>query len=72
MSDELIVLKTFSREIDARLAQQVLQESGIRSLVFKDDVGGMEPHLQLTAGIRLVVMGVDAECAHQLLNPKIS
>lgn len=67
MSEEVVVLKVFNNEIDARMAQQALQQSGVKAFVSKDDVGGMEPQLQLTAGVRLLVSGADAERAHQLL-----
>jgi hypothetical protein len=67
MSEEVVVLKIFNNEIDAGMAQQMLQESGVKAFVLKDDVGGMEPQLQLTAGVRLLVSGADAERAHQLL-----
>ena len=67
MSDEVIVLKTFNNEIEAGMAQQVLQEAGMTAFVFKDDAGGMEPQLQRTNGVRLVVNRVDAPRAHKLL-----
>ena len=67
MSDEVVVLKTFNNEIEAGMAQQVLQEAGMTSFVFKDDAGGMEPQLQRTQGVRLVVNRVDARRAHKLL-----
>ena len=67
MSDEVVVLKTFNNEIDAGMAQQVLQEAGMQAFVFKDDAGGMEPQLQRTNGVRLVVSRVDARRAHMLL-----
>ncbi len=69
MSEEVVVLKIFNNEIDAGMAQQMLQESGVDAFVLKDDVGGMEPQLQLTAGVRLLVSGADVERAHQLLKP---
>jgi len=49
------------------MAQQVLQEAGMQAFLFKDDAGGMEPHLQRTKGVRLVVNCVDAYRAHKLL-----
>ena len=67
MSDEVVVLKTFNNEIEAGLAQQVLQEAGMTAFVFKDDAGGMEPQLQRTNGVRLVVNRIDARRAHRLL-----
>ncbi|MGH9972098.1 MAG: putative signal transducing protein [Pyrinomonadaceae bacterium] len=67
MSEEVIVLKVFNNEIDAGMAQQMLQAGGVRAFVFKDDGGGMEPHLQRTIGVRLVVNRADADRAHQIL-----
>ena len=67
MSEEVFVLKVFSNEIEARMAQELLQESGVKAFVFKDDVGGMEPQLQQTAGVRLLVSGADAGRASELL-----
>lgn len=66
MSEE-IVLKTFNNEIEAELARQLLQAAGVKAFAFKDDAGGMEPHLQLTGGVRLVVNSADADRAHQIL-----
>jgi len=37
MSDDPVVIKTFSNETDAEMAHQVLEESGVRAFVFKDD-----------------------------------
>jgi len=67
MSDQVVVLKTFNNEIEAAMAQEVLQEAGMTAFVSKDDAGGMEPQLQQTNGVRLVVSRVDARRAHKLL-----
>lgn len=67
MSEQMVVLRIFNNEIDAGMAQQVLQDAGVTAFVFKDDAGGMEPHLQRTAGVRLVVNSADAERAHKML-----
>ena len=66
MSTE-VTIEVFNNEVDARMAQEVLQEEGMNAFVFKDDGGGMEPHLQRTLGVRLVVSRADAERAHQIL-----
>ena len=55
MSDEIVVLRVFDNEIEARMAQTLLQGAGVATFVFKDDGGGMEPHLQRTIGVRLVL-----------------
>jgi hypothetical protein len=62
-----VVIKIFSSETEATMAQQVLQQSGVRGFVFKDDAGGMQPHLQRTTGVRLVVRQEDADLAYQIL-----
>ena len=67
MSEEVVVLKTFNNEIEAGMSQQVLQEAGMAAFVFKDDAGGMEPQLQQSNGVRLVVNRADAQRAHKLL-----
>ena len=67
MSEEVVVLKTFNNEIEAGMAQQVLQEAGVTSFVFKDDAGGMEPQLQQTNGVRLVVNRADVQHAREML-----
>ena len=67
MSEEVVVLKTFNNEIEAGMAQQVLHEAGVPAFVFKDDAGGMEPQLQQTNGVRLVVNRSDAQHAHKML-----
>jgi hypothetical protein len=72
MSDDVVVLKVFSSEIEAGMARQVLQDGGVIAFIFKDDAGGMEPHLQRTSGVRLLVNRVDVGSAHQILGPPIS
>ena len=67
MSDDVVVLKVFSSEIEAEMARQVLQDGGVNAFMFKDDAGGMEPHLQRTSGVRLKINRVDAESARQIL-----
>jgi len=67
MSDEIVVLRVFDNEVEARMAQQLLQGEGVATFVFKDDGGGMEPHLQRTIGVRLMLNKKDAERAQDIL-----
>ena len=67
MSEEVVVLKTFNNEIEAGMAQQVLQEAGMTAFVFKDDAGGIEPQLQQSNGVRLVINRADSQRAHKTL-----
>ncbi len=68
MSNDISVIKVYSNEMEAAMAQQVLEGEGIQAFIFKDDAGGMEPQLQLTNGVRLVTAAADAEQAIQLIN----
>ena len=67
MAEHTFVVKVFDNEVEAELAQQVLRDADVNSFVFKDDAGGMEPHLQMSGGVRLVVNRVDAARARELL-----
>jgi hypothetical protein len=67
MPDEIVAIRIYSDETEAAMAQQVLEESGVIARVFKDDAGGMEPHLQRTNGVRLLVNRLDAERAEEIL-----
>jgi hypothetical protein len=67
VSDEIVAIKIFSDETYANLALQLLGDAGVRGFVSKDDAGEMEPHLQRTSGVRLVVNRADAEQACEIL-----
>jgi len=67
MSEEVVVLKVFTNELDAAMARDVLQDEGVTAFVFKDDSGGMEPHLQRTNGVSLMVNAADVRRAHEIL-----
>ena len=62
------VVKIFSKETDAELARAHLDSAGIEAFVLKDDCGGMEPMLQLTNGVRLVVRDGDLKEAVRILD----
>jgi hypothetical protein len=64
------MLKTiaiFSTDIEAELIKGKLESSGIDSFIFKDDCGGMRPHMQLTDGVQLKVNDADFETAKVIL-----
>lgn len=67
MSEDVVVLRVFDNELEAQMAQQRLQDAGVGTFVFKDDGGGMEPHLQRTIGVRLMLNSADAERAEDIL-----
>ncbi|MEM1126683.1 MAG: DUF2007 domain-containing protein [Bacteroidota bacterium] len=61
------ILATYYNEIDAEIAKDFLRAEGISAYVSKDDSGGMDPHFQLTRGVRVVIMERDAERALAVL-----
>jgi hypothetical protein len=62
------VIRTFANEIEAQVAQAVLDANGIDSFLIRDDAGGMMPWLQWLHPIRLVVREGDSGEAVDLLD----
>jgi len=62
------VIRTFANEIEAHVAQAVLDANGIDSSLIRDDAGGMMPWLQWLHPIRLVVREADSLEAVELLD----
>lgn len=66
------VIRTFSGETEAYIAQAALEANGINSTLIRDDAGGMMPWLQWLHPIRLVVAEADsAEALHILDTPVV-
>src|SRR3954467_8846765 len=61
------VIRTFANEVEAHVAQAVLDANGIDSNLIRDDAGGMMPWLQWLHPIRLVVRETDSIEAVELL-----
>ena len=70
--DGLFVVRTFSRDVDARLAEAVLDANGIESLIISDNAGGFLDYLNALHPIRLAVKGSDVEDALKLLDEGIT
>jgi hypothetical protein len=62
------VIRTFANEIEAHVAQAVLDANGIDSGLVRDDANGMMPWLQWLHPIRLVVREEDSGDAVELLD----
>ena len=62
------VIRTFTSEVQAQIAQAVLDANGIDSGLIRDDAGGMMPWLQQLHPIRLVVREEDTADAVNLLD----
>jgi hypothetical protein len=63
----IVVVGHYPTELEAQLAQAVLEANGISSIIMRDDAGGMLPSLHLLAEVRLGVHEEDAEEAKALL-----
>ena len=63
-----VVIRSYPNEVEAQLAQAVLDAHGIPSMLMRDDMGGMQPTLTLLAGVRLLVRHEDAVEALQILD----
>ena len=64
----LFVIRTFARDVDARLAEAVLDANGIDSIIIGDNAAGMLPYLNSLHPIRIAVKESDVEEATRLLD----
>ena len=67
MPDDISVIKVYDDEMEASMAQQVLENAGIKVTLLKDDGGGLMPSLQMTEGVTLVVNKDDEARAMELV-----
>ncbi len=68
MADNTKVIRTFPNEVEAYIAQAVLDANGIDSELVRDDAGGMMPWLQWLHPIRLIVLESESAAATEILN----
>jgi hypothetical protein len=64
---DLVVVSTFRTTADAQMAQGLLTEAGIESMLRTDDAGGMYPAMGMVA---LIVREDDAHLAREALSPR--
>jgi Putative prokaryotic signal transducing protein len=67
-AEGVVVLRKYSTEVEARLAQSVLEANGIPAEVSADTAGGALPSIALVFPVRLLVRARDAEVARELLD----
>ncbi len=65
---ELVVLRTYSDELTARVAALSLEANGIPAQVSADTAAGALPSLALAFPVRLIVRAADADIARELLD----
>jgi hypothetical protein len=62
------VIRTFANEVEAYVAQAVLDANGIDSQLIRDDAAGMMPWLQWLHPIKLLVLEADSAAAVEILD----
>jgi len=62
-SEKLVTIKKYMNVFDAEVDKTLLDSIGIKSMVSSDDYGGMQPALQFSNGVRLIVREEDADRA---------
>jgi hypothetical protein len=65
---DIVVLREYSLEIEARFAATVLEANGVPSKVVADTAGGALPSMALVFPVRLLVRAEDAALARELLD----
>ncbi len=61
------VVGTFLNEIEAEMAQHLLEGEGIQAEIQKDDCGGMYPQLVMVRGIKILVSEANESAARSVL-----
>lgn len=64
-SSELVSVSTFRSTADAQIAQGILDEAGIESMIQSDNAGGMYPAMD---GANLLVRAEDVTRANEALH----
>jgi hypothetical protein len=64
----MAVIRTFPNEIEAEMAMSALEAAGIEAVIVRDDCGGVQPALSMSAGVRIEVNDEDVEAATEVLD----
>lgn len=67
MRDGMTRLETYTSEIEAEIAKGRLEALGVRVVLEKDNCGGMRPHLDLQAGVKLYVLDEELDKAREIM-----
>ena len=63
----IVILKIYSSVELAELAHQFLEQNGIQTTLQVDNIGGMNPALNVSLGVKLLIDENDLEKAQELL-----
>ncbi len=67
MNSDLILIRNYTSDIEAKMAKMLLEENGIDAMIHKDDSGSMRPHFQKILGVQLFVRKNEIEQAEEIL-----
>lgn len=68
MSDDIVVVRTYTNELEAQLDAAVLEANGVPARVSGDTAGGAYPGMALIMPTRLLVRAEDAALAVEILD----
>ena len=71
MSDDIVVLRQYLNEMEARLAATILEANGVPAQVLADTAGGAYPSMALVFPVRLLVRAADATLAAAILDTPV-
>ena len=71
MAEDVVVLRNYSNEVEARFDATVLEANGIPAQVLADTAGGALPSMALVFPVRLLVRAADADLARELLDTPV-
>ena len=66
----IITVETFENDFEAEIAKEKLKLNDIESFISGDNVGGTDPQLSYTQGVRLMVNEKDIDKAIKILEEK--
>ena len=71
MAEDVVVLRKYGNEVEARFDATVLEANGIPAQVLADTAGGAFPSMALVFPVRLLVRAADADLARELLDTPV-
>ena len=71
MSENMAIIREYANEMEATVAQSVLEANNIPSVILRDNAGGMLPAMHYVFPLRLAVRAGDANLALELLDSPV-
>jgi len=67
-SSNTVCIQTYSTIAEAEMAKGILESNGIHAMVSADNIGGLIASLDLTGGVKLLVLEEFAKRANEILD----